>query len=304
MKYLICENYKLKGWGNQLRAIIGWYFLAKVLDRQFVINNTLFNYLFDTNHAKQNFKFSPRDVSFINIQDDKHWYSRDFRKTQEKYLIAGGGDPMIFDLAQHKIFGGMIKKYKQDNGFSLRHEDNMKEVCAKIINKFNPVFRIRDLEGNKNKDSDYKYRCLQFRVFAHFRFSKIENVDKCINYYTAYIKEGGARLLDTYIMSDSPDLNVYVNHRLSKTFPNHNFYNEKIYSRHLQDFHSGHIVDSKIDFTQSVGLWNKIEKDRNLLYRHTMGWLTLAHSQAVLSTGTSFAESACYTSNKELIKIQ
>ena len=42
MKYLICENYNLSGFGNQLRAIAGWYFLAQLLNRQLVIKNRAF----------------------------------------------------------------------------------------------------------------------------------------------------------------------------------------------------------------------------------------------------------------------
>ena len=105
MKYLICENYNLSGFGNQLRAIAGWYFLAQLLNRQLVIKNRAFNTLFKSPYSNGDFSYNFSSSQCINVEDISSWYDLDLNSL----------DVIFIDLSEF-INDGEIEQWIWDFG--------------------------------------------------------------------------------------------------------------------------------------------------------------------------------------------
>ena len=296
MKYLICENYNLSGFGNQLRAIAGWYFLAQLLNRQLVIKNRAFNTLFKSPYSNGDFSYNFSSSQCINVEDISSWYDLDLNSLDVPFLVAGGGRPMIYDLQQHKIHGKQLNSYLDSHNIPRGHDVARRHAYKFLIEGFKddlpPLGGLHDCHRHA---AHYNYQCIQFRSFFDAGYSGIDNVDKVLNKADSFLSRSPDSL-DTYILSDSHPLGVYVNHQLSNRYPARNFYCEKRSSCSSckgtsATLHSGFLVDASLAPKSYIKQWEECAV--STILSSLDGWRLLANSCAVLSSSTSFSQSAC-----------
>jgi hypothetical protein len=307
-KYIVCDNYQLKGLGNQLRAIAGWWVLSKILNREFVINNTLVNYLFEHDFKNSGLEIHRHNTDFINIPHASKpghakWYDTDFTQNEQQILICGGGDPMVYDLSKHKILGKHVKQVLLDHDLSLDYNVATYEILLKILGKCRRNLTMSEFTGNVDNDNNYKFRCLQFRIFADIRRdidSNIPTVDRAIcSFANHYLKSDNHH--DTYIISDAHEhICVYVKHKIKQILPECNIYVSPSPVNIIENTHSGHIVQPSLDFFDARSQWKEIEKDQHQMYKYIKHWLLVYYATEVVGTDTTFTQSACHLSNKML----
>ena len=170
-KYLIFGERDLNGFGNKLQALVGWYVLAQLTGRQFVISNELLHKALQSNFHKNNFPslsigtthpIVPPGLSPDGFKQyfDVDFPAIDFYSLNEQFLESGGGRPMLHEVSQNKYFKNDYRELVEANGGQERF---VRGLYKEIFNGVTPDFN-REAKKYFNF-SEHKYSSVQFRTF-------------------------------------------------------------------------------------------------------------------------------------------
>ena len=235
-KYLFFGDKVFHGFGNQLRALIGWYRLSKILNRQFILNNTLINSAFNSPFNVKNFSNLPqpsRALNDINVSDEEKSFFKesckesnilsvdvdlqqtDFNSIADEAIECGGGKPMLYEIFQNHIYK---KELQQD--FDCFAELQSEKLSQKLFHELFPSLSEswEHLPLFCPVDLKSEYSVVQFRTFSDAGWEGIHYLDEFIfNFPETYDKYSNNK--NVFVTSDDPGITQYICHSIQKLCP-------------------------------------------------------------------------------------
>tara|TARA_R110001583_G_scaffold8965_20_gene42386 strand:+ start:305 stop:1222 length:918 start_codon:yes stop_codon:yes gene_type:complete len=277
-RYLLFGDKNLCGFGNQLRSLVGWYLLSKLIKREFVITNTLINEAFSSPFSSKNFDLSNKTMKSCVPGVDCDFDNIDFGVIEEDVIEGGGPEPMLWKLTQNPFHSNdasaFFKKYKTHN-FQRLSQD----LFAEIIDSISPQFEKLNLYG-EIPYRENSYAVVQFRSFYECAWEGIKNLDGFISTFIEAVKEHDITAPNIIVLSDSRGLSAYIKSKIEEAFNDKNIY--------MGDGPRCPTCLNK-GMLHSMDLGVKGGETSLLTIKD---WLILGKSEFIYSSGTSFAESA------------
>ena len=293
-RYLLFGDKNLCGFGNQLWSVVGWYFLSKLLDREFILTNTLLGLAFKSPSLHKDFSV-PSAASYRSCVPDVDidLLSIDFFSMDEQFIEGGGCLPMLYSLSQNSFLRSYI-----DDACAHHPEPYLSHLSQSLLRELfpdlSPEFKKVPLFIDFNLPTDYCV--IQFRSFADCGWHGISSLDAFINefsvVYNQYIKCNEA-----IVLSDDPGLTAYISHKIKTRFPD-----LKVLSGgNPRCGHCGNrgSIHSSSEAGRSLG--NPLISIKD--------WLIAGKSNFIYSSGTSFSETCaqyfgvpCYSFDQNLQK--
>ena len=298
-KYLVFGNKVYHGFGNQLRSIVGWYQLSKILGRRFVLSNTLMNLAFDSPFNINNFPDLPKitaalqdknadggEMDFfvkschesntpfikVDIQNDN------FHEIKEDVIEVGGGKPMIWELSQNKNHNKEISS--QLNLFSSHNTERLSQkLLLEIFPSLSKKWENLPLHCSVNLKS--KYSIIQFRSFADAGWEGIKSLDEFISHFPD-VHSKYSKNKSVFVTSDNPGLTAYICHSIQKLCSNLDI--KPIRNPRCECCGNEAFLHSYSSET------NKITSKYPLM--PIKDWRIIGGANFIYSSGTSFVESA------------
>ena len=280
-KYLIFGDKNLCGFGNQLRSLVGWYLLSKLVNREFVITNTLINEAFTSPFSSKDFSKPSEIKSYISHylpEESCDVENIDFSIIEDEMIEVGGSEPMLWRLSQNPFLAAeirvLLKKYKTHDIQRLSQD-----LFSEIIDSVSPEFENLNLYGEiPYKESNYAV--VQFRSFCDSAWEGIKSLDGFISTFIEAVKEHNITATNIVVLSDSRGLSAYIKSKIEETFKDKNVY--------MGDGPRCPTCLNK-GMLHSMALGAAGGETSLLTIKD---WLILGKSEFIYSSGTSFGESA------------
>jgi len=298
-KYLVFGDKVCHGFGNQLRSLVGWYQLSKILGRRFILSNTLMNLAFDSPFNITNFPNLPKITAALQDKNsdggEAHLFTKscnesntpfikvdiqkdNFHKMKEDVIEVGGGKPMIYEISQNKNHNKEI--YSQLNLFSSHDTERLSQkLLLELFPSLSKEWKDLPLHCSVNLKS--KYSIIQFRSFADAGWEGINSLDEFISHFPdAHSKY--SRNKSVFVTSDNAGITAYICNSIQKLCPNLNI--EPIRNPKCECCENEAFLHS---YSPAV---KKITSEYPLM--PIKDWRIIGGANFIYSSGTSFVESA------------
>ena len=300
-KYLVFRTGEHScGFGNQLRSLVGWYVLAEILDRKFVIEGTLVKSALDSPYSDEHITLpagltekscAPSALPATSPADQPQRElakTTNFHNLEEDVLICESCEPILNHLYQNPY-----------------HQEAFKQVCSRHLALYPQTYgkkRPRTWRHFKNSlfselfkgptplysDITYKhftppaepYISVQFRGFFDAQWTALPKLDKFIQDFPEAQKKR-PDIKTVFVTSDDIGIAHYISLKIKSQNPSLNI----LVTKWPQCHACGNYNIRHSNFSA-----NKATVRNNLL--SIKDWLILGNSSLIYSAESSFSDSA------------